>query len=297
MNIKRVLKRAGWLLKRTPYRYVRKGVARLFERNTVRQRRQEAGPLELTQAERSVVAELRQHGYAMVTHLLDPLLLHAVGDRATQKAARLQPVDGPRLNPDKDFWEHLLDEDRDADGRQPSESPFVSLAASEPVLRVAGSYLGDPPLLDHVFLLHSTYKPGPYRVSQLWHRDYDDTRLLKLFVYLTDCEEVADGPFTFIPAGLSKRIGFSMHSHRDDAQLGIGDPDKVATKVRAKRLTAFMVDTTRCYHMGSRVQEGHERLLYMAAFATYPKYISTPAVRFRLNGTETPLQRVALSHP
>ncbi|HEU5067770.1 MAG TPA: hypothetical protein VFT61_06260 [Sphingomicrobium sp.] len=202
-----------------------------------------------------------------------------------------------RLNQDKNYWERLLDEDMVDGGRQPSESPFVQLAVHEPVLRIAAGYFRDAPLLDYVYLLHSTFKPGPYRVSQLWHKDYDDTRILKLFVYLTDCENDADGPFTFLPADISRKIGFSLHSHRSDEALGIKDLDKAAISWRSKKLSAFLVDTSRCYHMGSRVQDGHERLLYMAAYATYPKYNGRPTVRFRLDGTESPIQRIALSYP
>jgi hypothetical protein len=32
----------------------------------------------------------------------------------------------------------------------------------------------------------------------------------------------------------------------------------------------FMVDTARCLHMGSRLSEGHQRLLYTATFTSVP---------------------------
>jgi hypothetical protein len=197
-------------------------------------------------------------------------------------------------NPDKDYWTRLLDEDLDEAGRQPSDSPFVRLAIDEAVLRIVSAYFSDAPYLDYIYLLHSKHSPGPLRVSQLWHRDYDDTKLLKLMVYLTDCETPEDGPFTILPAALSRDVGFTLHSHRTDAELGL-ERSARGKPFYGKKLTAFMVDTGRCYHMGSRVAEGHERLLYMAAYVTLPKYTGGPTMTYRLSGRETPMQQSALT--
>lgn len=154
---------------------------------------------------------------------------------------------------------------------------------------------GEVPLLDYVLLTlsHSNYQDLSY--SQLWHRDHDDVRTIKLFVYLTDVQSESDGPFTFLPGPVSDRFGFSLRSHRRD--------DEILPKVRAgevrtviaPRLTTFMVETSRCLHMGSRTAPGHSRLLYTATYITVPRLFPEPPPRFRLSGLETELERCVLS--
>src|ERR1700704_6560114 len=75
---------------------------------------------------------------------------------------------------------------------------------------------------------------------------------VKMFVYLTDVESEADGPFTFLPGQVSDRFGFSLRSHRGDSEVvGKLSPNEPRAVI-APRLTAFMVETSRCLHMGSR---------------------------------------------
>lgn len=296
MIVSELLGRANWFLTRTPYRHLRKAALRLANRRIVTRRRSAVPPNTLTERDRRIVDALRAQGYADLTGLLPQDALDAVYGATISKVANGQ-AEGKRLNPDKSYWERLLDEDLDEEGRQPAESPFVQLAIDDTALRIAAAYFDDAPLLDYVYLLHSSHRPGPYRVSQLWHKDYDDTKLLKLFVYLTDCEELADGPFTFLPADVSERIGFSLHSHRGDSDMKLPDIAEKAIAYRAPKLSAFMVDTSRCYHMGSRVAEGHQRLLYMAAYSTFPKFNGRATVRFRPTGAESELQRIALTYP
>ena len=59
-------------------------------------------------------------------------------------------------------------------------------------------------------------------------------------------------------------------SHLRDDQLGSQVMPKDFVSVLGPSCSIFMVDTSRCYHMGSRVHEGFERLLYTAAFTTSP---------------------------
>ena len=42
-------------------------------------------------------------------------------------------------------------------------------------------------------------------------------------------------------------------------------------QIIAPRLSAFAVETSRCLHMGSRVAQGHERLLFTATYTTAPR--------------------------
>jgi len=63
----------------------------------------------------------------------------------------------------------------------------------------------------------------------------------------------------------------------------------------APRLTEFMVNTSRCLHMGGRVAPGQERLLYTTTCFSLPRFYPEPTSRFILRGDETPLMRALLT--
>jgi hypothetical protein len=194
----------------------------------------------------------------------------------------------------KAFWTRLLDEDM-RDGTLPTDNAFVHFALQPAVIAVLARTLGELPQLDYVLLALSRTEETKLAHSQLWHRDHDDVRTIKMFVYLTDVASAADGPFTFIAGPISDRFGFSLRSHRGDADiLDKLEPD-AAKAVVAPRLTTFLVETSRCLHMGSRTAPGHSRLLYTASYITIPRLYPEPPPRFRLVGGETEITRAVLS--
>lgn len=83
-------------------------------------------------------------------------------------------------------------------GRMPADSPLLKVALDVKLLEIVASYLGLWPCLHAVagWLNYST--DAPAETSQLWHRDPEDLKLVKVFIYLEDVEE-AQGPFTYIP--------------------------------------------------------------------------------------------------
>ncbi len=83
-------------------------------------------------------------------------------------------------------------------GRMSPDSPLLKVALDVKLLEIVASYLGLWPCLHAVagWLNYSTDTPA--ETSQLWHRDPEDLKLVKVFIYLEDVEE-AQGPFTYIP--------------------------------------------------------------------------------------------------
>jgi len=81
----------------------------------------------------------------------------------------------------------------------PADDPWLRLGISDRVLDVVNSYFGLWSKLTYVDLWYTPpAQPGVERVSsQRWHRDYNDARLVKVFVYLTDVEEDT-GPLEFV---------------------------------------------------------------------------------------------------
>lgn len=68
--------------------------------------------------------------------------------------------------------------------------PGVLKLVSKPdILDLAAAYLGCSPILSSIGIRWSFPIAGPEADSQLFHRDVDDWRFFKLFVYLTDVDE------------------------------------------------------------------------------------------------------------
>jgi hypothetical protein len=80
------------------------------------------------------------------------------------------------------------------------DDPWLAVAADRRMLDIANAYHGMWSKLEYVDLWYTPPVPTATerRVSQNWHRDYNDRHLLKCFVYLVDVDEET-GPFEFVP--------------------------------------------------------------------------------------------------
>jgi hypothetical protein len=194
----------------------------------------------------------------------------------------------------KNFWVRLLDEDM-VNGTLAIDSPFVEMALQPEIVSIVSHAFGELPRLDYVLLTLSKSTNDELSYSQLWHRDHDDTRVIKFFVYLTDVQDSKDGPFTFIPASHSDKLGYRLRSHQTDEQIAKRIPPEAIVEMKAPCLSAFIVDTSRCLHMGSRLSYGHQRLLYTATFISAPRIYPEPPPRFRLCGSESDLLKLLLA--
>jgi hypothetical protein len=147
------------------------------------------------------------------------------------------------------------------------EHPEVlDLALQEDILRAVSEYLGQVPRLNNVELWWS---PPNQTVagSQLFHYDHRDTRQPKLFVNLNDV--TADsGPLHFLSVEqanqFDRSVGYSQGRIADEQVYSVIKPEDVKTTAGPAG-NAFLVDTARCLHYGSR---GNKlgRLVFMANY-------------------------------
>lgn len=106
--------------------------------------------------------------------------------------------------------------------------------------------------------------------SQQFHCDLEDDKQLKFFVYLTDVD--ADtGPLTFFSKTdsdqIRQKVGHISGRITDEEIQEAGFADKKRLAV-APRGHGFVVDTSNCVHMGSRVTD-KERLVMMIQYVPY----------------------------
>lgn len=79
-------------------------------------------------------------------------------------------------------------------------NPFLELALSETILNIVHTYMNMWSRLKHYHLAKTLPNFGSTAPtqSQRWHRDPEEKRMCKVFIYLSDVTEEA-GPFMYIP--------------------------------------------------------------------------------------------------
>jgi len=80
------------------------------------------------------------------------------------------------------------------------ENPFIKFALSGKISGVAGEYFGVMPKLYH-FDLQTTVvisEDAEAKLSQRWHRDPEDKKMCKVFVYFSDVLDEGSGPFKYV---------------------------------------------------------------------------------------------------
>jgi hypothetical protein len=139
------------------------------------------------------------------------------------------------------------------------ESPFLRLALRPDVVASVARYLRMVPILTHVEVYYSTHREMALASSQLFHCDQDDTSQIKVYVLCSDVQE-GSGEMLILGADTSKRVrravGYEYRNRATDEEVFgvVGDRDR-HLMVGPPGTVAF-VDTSRCFHYGSRVSPG-----------------------------------------
>ena len=110
--------------------------------------------------------------------------------RGDDVQARMRGSTGDR----KDYVLHLVPYDQE----HTADSPLLRLALNRKLLEIVSLYLGMWPRLNLISAwLNYPTKDAPKEL-QLWHRDPEDLKIIKVFIYLNDVDEKG-GPFCYIP--------------------------------------------------------------------------------------------------
>lgn len=279
----------------------------------VRERRQAAGPY--VAALRAAVID-PDKGYGLVS--FDPsagfsgaLAASRRLFEAKQRAIEEQLAGFDSWSPEKQekfrsqkqsFLRYLLD---DQDLRRNPE--LLEFALGDALLGPATRYLGMVPYFTRLDLMYSLPRGNEENIaSQLFHLDHEGLTQLKFFVHLFDVGD-AEGPFTFIPADESARIirdvrrlrrqrgqtrDVEARRYLDEEIVAVGGSEAVVT-VKGPTGTGVAVDTSRCLHLGSRVDPGTFRLCLYLQYCTTREVTNVfEAERFR----HDPVRYLAVEH-
>jgi len=144
------------------------------------------------EVEKRLIHELKEKGIASV-HIDELFSGKNILPILKQYADSLLPL--AKIRPGKEFLRALWEDDNVLD----LTNPFMQLALSDEVLSIVNGYTD---MYSKFFYssLDLTMPVGdgssPIR-SQNWHRDPEDRKMCKMFLYLTDVDE-SSGPFMYI---------------------------------------------------------------------------------------------------
>lgn len=181
-----------------------------------------------------------------------------------------------------------------------SDSPLIKFATQSFILKLATKYIGEVPYLHYVDVFEtSTANLDGWREAQLWHRDYPNTKMLKVFIYLNDVFNQSDGPFGILSnkkPNLYKEPFFrsSLHPFRVDDEVINQQHKGDITLLYGPKGTIFFTDTGRNLHFGSRLSENKSRLVYVATFSNYYTFPFSRN-RVQIKGAVTDQERLVLS--
>ena len=163
------------------------------------------------------------------------------------------------------------------------ESAYFRFALRPDILASVSTYLGVVPVLTAVDIWYSTNQGQGKKLgnSQLYHCDWADVSQVKIFFYATETD-TASGPLVVMGANTSKilrdkaKYQFGVNSKLTDEQVHALVGDKDQHPLTGPAGTCTFVDTSRCFHYGSRVLEGAKpRTLALFQYST-PSAFSLP---------------------
>jgi len=147
-------------------------------------------------------------------------------------------------------------------------APHLLALANDPrIVAVAAAYLGCKPTISNLSLWWSFPHQGVAQDAQLFHRDRDDWKFCKLFVYLTDVDEQS-GPHVFVEGS---------HRVTQPSSLRRFSDDEIESRFSASSIkhfcmpsgSVFLLDTFGV-HKGLPPRGGRRRLLFQVEYSLLP---------------------------
>lgn len=136
------------------------------------------------------------------------------------------------------------------------------------ILRLASAYLGCKPTICALGVRWSFPGTGPPDVTQVFHRDPDDWRFLKLFVYLTDVD-AGCGPHIYVAGSHNTRSSMRGTLYSQGQVSSEFGKQSIHT-ILGERGTTFVADTSGI-HAGVPPQRA-PRLLLQVQYSILPNF-------------------------
>lgn len=144
--------------------------------------------------------------------------------------------------------------------------PILDIANDPGVLHVVQEFLGAKPTISNINMWWSFGGRKQAEHAQLFHRDLDDWRFCKLFIYLTDVN-AASGPHIYVKNSSKSPKYRKIRRYSDGEIESAFGKENVLTFIAPKGST-FLVDTYG-FHKGL-LPESENRLLLQVQYSLHP---------------------------
>ena len=143
---------------------------------------------------------------------------------------------------------------------------IMDIANDAGVLQIVQEFLGAKPTISNINMWWSFGGKKQAEHAQLFHRDLDDWKFCKLFVYLTDVNENA-GPHIYVKHSSASKKSRKIRRYTDTEIENTFGKENIKTFTGAKG-TAFLVNTYG-FHKGL-LPISENRLLLQVQYSLYP---------------------------
>jgi len=148
-----------------------------------------------------------------------------------------------------------------------AQNESVLKIANDPsILRIVQDFLGTAPRISNLNMWWSTSNHSQAKDAQLFHRDVDDIKFCKLFVYLTDVGP-NDGPHTFVKGSTSSDKLTYIRRYTDEEIIKAFGEENIINFVRPK-YSCFIVNSYG-FHKGT-LPIDNDRLLLQVQYSINP---------------------------
>ncbi|RYD59429.1 MAG: hypothetical protein EOP56_00765 [Sphingobacteriales bacterium] len=180
------------------------------------------------------------------------------------------------------------------------DNPLLKVVLNNKLAGIVDSYLGLQSHFRYCDIWQTFVAEGAPVRSQNWHRDPEDLRLVKVFIYLSDVDETA-GPFFYAKGSHTKGRNFKDPAwYKEEGRNANRSSDEDVEKIIAKKdwLTAtgkegtVILADTRGLHKGGFATH-KERIMYNAMFVSPSSYFK-PTFTIDAKCRPNELQRRAL---
>ncbi|MGB7754700.1 MAG: phytanoyl-CoA dioxygenase family protein [Salinisphaera sp.] len=248
-------------------RRTRSSIVRLLAR-TIRRRHGGASHNELTTEQRAALAGARRDGFVPLPALFDNTQIAEVQGFLDDKrlVARRAGASNGFTIANRPENVRIADYHLDDIVAAPH---ILELANSSFLLGIAEDYIGCKPTLSALGLRWSFPSERDGMGVQAFHRDADDWRHLKIFVYLTEVDEDA-GPHVYVKRTHKDRPTVRLHEYSDAYIAGRYAPEDIVV-VTGPAGFAFAANTTGV-HKGTTPTR-RPRLMLQIQYSLLPSYI------------------------
>jgi len=213
----------------------------------------------------ALTAELRANGVALLPGFITPAVIQRIYahlEGASLKE-RFPPCRGNFTLENVPTNVHVAEYDTAYIARCPD---VVAIANHPLLLDTAARYLGCKPTISNLSIWWSLPADGTAQEAENYHRDVDEWRFVKFFLYLSDCDESA-GPHCFVRG--SHRSGRFLRIRRiSDAEVGRVFAPEDQLRLTGAAGDAFLEDTFGL-HKG-QPPTGRRRLLLQVEYSINP---------------------------